>query len=67
MEAIVTYDSSVEIKKEDGSVSYHNMNGLRVKVISVEGNSYKCMPIGFPWEGTFDINKKYLKIVPSSP
>ena len=64
MEAIVKFDGSIDVEKEDGTILTLNLNDQRVKIISTEGdNIYWCEPIGFPWKGKFSINKSNLKII----
>ena len=63
MEAIVTYDGSIDVEKDDGTTARLNLNGQRVRILSEQDNVCWCEPIGFPWTGKFSINRSFLSII----
>ncbi len=64
MEAIVKFNGSIDIEKDDSTITRLNLFDQRVRIISREGdNIYWCEPIGFPWKGKFSINKTNLQLI----
>ncbi len=67
MIAVVRSEESIRIEREDGTIEILPMEGQIVQIIGTEGDkSYVCQTVGFPWVGTFTINKDDVMLVESS-
>ena len=64
MIAVVRYEGPVHIEREDGTIEILPMEGQVVEIIGTEGDSiYVCQTVGYPWVGTFKINKEDVMLI----